>query len=86
MGNSSDCHLESTGRSWQAADQGLEEIAWPLNQLFAADRSLFTVPAESNPAKKRDWWTRRVPDDCVDFIYHQSVPDRWLLFNYIIPA
>ena len=27
-----------------------------------------------------------MPDDCVDFIYHQSVPDRWRFFNYIVPA
>jgi hypothetical protein len=27
-----------------------------------------------------------VPDDCVVFIYHQSIPNRWLIFNYIVPA
>ena len=24
-----------------------------------------------------------MPDDCVVFIYHQSIPNRWLLFNYM---
>jgi type II secretory pathway component GspD/PulD (secretin) len=27
-----------------------------------------------------------VPDDCVAFIYHQSLPNRWPLFNCIVPA
>ena len=27
-----------------------------------------------------------MPDDCVVFIYHQSIPIRWHLFNYIVPA
>jgi len=27
-----------------------------------------------------------VPDDCVVFICHQSIPHRWLFFNHIVPA
>jgi len=27
-----------------------------------------------------------VPDDCVVFIHHQSIPNRWLLFNYMDSA
>jgi hypothetical protein len=27
-----------------------------------------------------------VPDDCLCFIHQQSIPNRWLLFNYIVPA
>ncbi len=30
------------------------------------------------------WWTGRMPDDRVVFIYHQSVSDRWPFFNCIV--
>lgn len=54
-------------------------------QVRALDGDCPTTTLNSNPSAN-DWRTGLLPDRCVVFFYHQSLPNRWRLFNCIVPA